>query len=120
MKIILSLFLIQIILFSKVIECGDVFVLEDKSENKLALHTFAQKRAQSSAESFMNMKLKFPYGMDITQGALSPNKKGGTFEQLIPIIEVFWCQSASMPLHSAYYNFYMSNKVYWTGEYSYK
>jgi len=107
-----KIFLLLIILYHNdliaggVITCGDIFSLPDtSSETKISLHAKAQKRAQEEAEDFIGKKILNPY----------PNLLGkkDTIKVFSKIIEMFWCESSTIPLHSAYYNFYMRNKKVW-------
>ena len=84
-----------------VITCGDAMSVG--SESRASLHAAAQSRAQNAAQEFMEKTIVHPYGA-------RDSMVGGTPEKMTGTIEVYWCKSAEQPLHSAYYNFYMSNK----------
>lgn len=92
----------------QVISCGDVMNLG--SEARAVLHNVAQKRAQKAVEEFMEKKLTLPY----TQ-LLDPEK--GTATSTAALVELYWCHSDNMPLHSAYYNLYTSDKMFFDKKY---
>lgn len=114
MKYLLNFLLLQLFFinnvyaYSKAITCSDamIFNYKNQSEAKLSLHKVAQQRAQYEAEKFMNKTIIKPFPT-----ALGENNKHMTIKTAL-LIEIFWCYP-SMPLHSAYYNFYMSNKSVW-------
>lgn len=106
-NVIILSFLVINSLFANVISCGDILVLKEGSEARYELHKSAQQRAQRSAEDFMGKKITNPFPLLFSQ-----NKKG-ELKNLIPTIEIFWCESSTTPLHSAYYSFYMNNKSCW-------
>jgi hypothetical protein len=81
---------------NNVILCGDVFTASQ--EAKLVLHEVAQQRAQKEIENFVGKKLIQPYW----------GKKD--IEMISGIIETYWCETSSTPLHSAYYRLYSSSK----------
>lgn len=88
---------------SNVITCFDVMNDDISRAARSALHEQAQKRAQSSIESFIGKPVKNPYVDGIGQPSQAEN--------MASVIEVFWCDSRAKPLHSAYYDFYSRNKV---------
>ena len=75
---------------SGVISCGDVIQTPSLSIKK-ALHANAQKRAQENVEKLVGKKLINPY-----IGIVRPKN----LESTLRIIEVYWCESITMPLHS--------------------
>ncbi len=85
---------------ASVITCGDVMSVG--VEAKAFLHEAAQKRAQEAAEDFVEKEIKKPYVNFFGEKA--------TPEDMSGLIEIYWCESLSYPLHSAYYSFYMHNK----------
>lgn len=100
MKIIFIIMLITNILYGKAITCGDTLVLD--SEVKAKLHHAAQQRAQQEIEEFIGRKITTPYVNVFGEKA--------TPEKMLGLIELFWCETTSTPLHSAYYRFYSRNK----------
>jgi hypothetical protein len=105
MKVLFIVIFSLNLLFSfgnQVILCKDLKNLNKKI--KLVLHKKAQERAQKDAEKFMNKKIIRPF----------PNLLGQETNISITsrIIEIFWCVP-NMPLHEAWYNFYMRNKIVW-------
>ncbi|MCK7460478.1 hypothetical protein [Idiomarina aminovorans] len=97
----LSLFMLSTpALASGVITCGDVMAVGD--EASYTLHAEAQKRAQTAIEEFVGKRVVKPH-VDATGSNANP-------ETMASLIEVFWCETADTPLHSAYYRFYSSNK----------
>jgi len=85
---------------SNAISCGDAMSVGN--EAKMALHSQAQKRAQKAIEQFVEKKLTKPY-INLL-GQRSNAKAMGA------LIEVYWCETPSTPLHSAYYRYYSNNK----------
>lgn len=101
----LSLMICFITLYSSfavsgVITCGDAQSVG--TEAKLALHASAQRRAQKQAEELVEKKINTPL-VDAFGRETSP-------EVMASVIEVYWCESPSTPLHEAYFNFYTNNK----------
>lgn len=88
-----------------VITCGDTFSV--KGEARAVLHRVAQKRAQEAIENFVEKKLlkRYPFP-DQAVGSHAD----GTPEATAFGVEIYWCESSTMPLHSAYYQLYSSNK----------
>lgn len=82
-----------------VVTCSDVRSVG--AEAKKILHAAAQKRAQQEAEESVGKKIIIPY-IDVRGDEASP-------EMMESLIEVFWCDPASTPLHSAYLLFYTKN-----------
>lgn len=107
--ILINFILLGNLLASSVITCGDAFRFEDNSDGKYSLHKSSQERAQKEAENFMGKKIKKPYG----SSWILNDTKEQKLENMISLIEIFWCENINMPLHSAYYNFYMRNKDVW-------
>jgi hypothetical protein len=103
MKYILNTFLL-LSLFCNVqagvITCYDASAVG--SEAKMSLHAAAQKRAQKAAEDLVEKKIVTPYVNALGQK--------DTPEMMAAVIEAYWCNSNSTPLHSAYFSFYTSNK----------
>lgn len=93
-------FLFSSCVFAEAITCADVTAV--KSEAKIILHAAAQKRAQKEAEDLLEKKIATPY-LDVLGQSATP-------EAMASLIEVYWCESPSTPLHSAYFRFYTSNK----------
>ncbi len=108
--ILIITLLISNMFSSEVITCGNVLSLNDNSEAKYELHKLAQQRAQRTAEDFMGKKIKVPF--PLLFASINDTRKG-ELKDLIPTIEVFWCENSNYPLHSAYYSFYMNNKSCW-------
>ena len=107
--LLLQLFFINYIYaYDKAITCSDsiMFNYKNQAESKLSLHRVAQQRAQYEAEKFMNKKITDPFPI-----IFEKNNKQMTIKTAL-LIEMYWCYP-SMPLHSAYYNFYMSNESVW-------
>ncbi|MEA5316078.1 hypothetical protein VB525_19610 [Vibrio parahaemolyticus] len=88
---------------SNVITCFDVMNDDVSRAARSALHEQAQKRAQSSIESFVGKPITKPYVNGFGQPAQAEN--------MAAVIEVYWCDSRTKPLHSAYYDFYSRNKI---------
>lgn len=109
MKCIFTIFIILTInsFASDVITCGDVFSV--KGEAHAVLHQAAQKRAQKAIEDFVEKKLlkRYPFP-DQAVGSHSD----GTPEATAFGVEIYWCESSKMPLHSAYYSLYSNNKQF--------
>ena len=99
MKIFYLFLLTLNLLNANVITCGDVISLN--GEAKAILHKAAQQRGQIEIEEFVGKKIIKPY-YSIT-GKSNP-------KEFAAFIEVYWCESLSTPLHSAYYRFYSRNK----------
>jgi len=72
------------------------------SEARTVLHKQGQQRAQNEIENLMEKPLMKPY-VDVF-GLKS------SADIMADLIEVYWCETAKTPLHSAYYRFYSSNK----------
>lgn len=103
MKYLQSTFLLVLLscnVNAQVITCSDASVVG--AEAKMALHAAAQQRAQTAAEDLLEKKVVMPY--------ISLGGQIGTPEEMAAIIETYWCESNSTPLHSAYFRFYTSNK----------
>jgi hypothetical protein len=100
-----------------VITCGDA--LSVGSEAKILLHQAAQKRAQQDIENFTGKKLTIPY-VDDSTACFSKSKcvSMGTAKATADIVETFWCETSSTPLHSAYYSLYSSSKLWFDERYS--
>ena len=101
MRLLLFMILAIDVLNGKVITCGDAMIA--KGYNRLYLHDIAQQRAQREIEDFMGKKILTPYPSPIVG-------KNGTLKSMAALIETFWCEAPTTPLHSAYYNFYSRNK----------
>jgi len=84
---------------AQVVTCSDVRSVG--AEAKKILHAAAQKRAQKEAEESVGKKIIIPY-MDVRGDEASP-------EMMASLVEVFWCDPPSTPLHSAYVLFYTKN-----------
>jgi len=105
MKFIICIFIGVNLLFSfttKVILCKDLYGLNNKI--KLVLHLQAEERAKKEAENFMEKRIIIPFP-DLTG-------KESNISVTSHIIETFWCLP-NMPLHEAWYHFYMKNKWLW-------
>jgi len=74
-------------------------------EAKQLLHQAAQQRAQREAENFTEKKIIKPY---FTAGS-GP----GSPESMAALVEIYWCESSSTPLHSAYYRLYTTSKSFY-------
>ena len=104
--------------FADVITCGDAFSVG--SEAKASLHQSAQQRAQKSIEDFTGNILARPY---IAAGGFEPVCGGnkctmtGTPQSTAEFVEIFWCETKSTPLHSAYYRMYSSSKDFFDKRY---
>lgn len=103
-----ALLIITATVFSFVVNAADVITCGDAmsvgKEAKASLHKEAQKRAQKAVEDFTGKKLTKPYIKIFGQS--------GTPESTLSVIEVYWCETETTPLHSAYYRLYSSNKLF--------
>ncbi len=103
MKFFISIILLFIsnTVHAQAIRCGDVWSVKS-SEANLALHQIAQKRAQEHVERLVGKKIINPY---INMGIVNGEK---TLKTTASIIEVYWCETSSTPLHSSYQSLYTS------------
>ena len=89
-------------------------------EAKAVLHKAAQQRAQIEIENFTDKKLTKPYiaagGFESVCGS-KKCKMTGTAKTTADFIEIFWCETKSTPLHSAYFRFYTSSKDFFDKKY---
>ena len=99
-----------------VITCGDAMSVN--GDARMALHKSAQKRAQLAIEEFTGKKLTIPYVDDHTACFGDTCTSKGTPEGTASIVEVYWCETPSTPLHSAYYNLYSSSSLWFDERYS--
>lgn len=101
-----------------VITCGDAMSVG--KEAKISLHEKAQQRAKKAVEAFTDKQLAKPYvaagGFDPVCGS-KKCKMEGTLETTADLVETFWCETASTPLHSAYYRLYTSSKDFYDTRY---
>ena len=100
--LVLFIFLFSSSIQAGAITCEDAISVKSK-EAKKELHRLAQQRAQKNVERLVGKQLINPY----INGGISDSPR--TLETTIPFIEIFWCNTPSMPLHSAYYNLYTSD-----------
>jgi hypothetical protein len=98
--LILSLSIASFYCNAEVITCSDATSVG--SEASLSLHASAQKRAQVAVENLLEKKIMTPY-VDLAGGK-------ATLKSMSSLIETYWCESPSTPLHSAYFRFYTNNK----------
>jgi len=118
MKLFLSTFLLlfPLVAISQVITCGDV--LSVTGEAKAVLHDTAQQRAQEKVEDFTSRTLTKPYIVALEPTCFHKKcKMTGTAETTAEIVETFWCETESTPLHSAYYSLYTSGKDFFDKKY---
>ena len=104
MKILYTSIILYLSSFTSVFAittCHDAMSVS--GEAKSILHSHAQKRAQSETEEILEKKIINPY--------MTAFGHEGTPETMASLIELYWCESKSTPLHSAYYRYYSSNKV---------
>ncbi|MDQ6967896.1 MAG: serine protease [Mariprofundaceae bacterium] len=98
-----------------VITCGDAMSV--KGDARMALHHSAQKRAQRAVEDFTGKTLTVPYP---SMKACFGNKceSDGTPESTASFVDIYWCETNSTPLHSAYYSLYSSSKLWFDKRYA--
>jgi len=98
-----------------VITCGDAMSV--KGEARMALHHSAQKRAQRDVEEFAGKALTVPYpGINACFG--DKCESDGTPESTAALVDLYWCETNSTPLHSAYYSLYSSSKLWFDKRYA--